>query len=38
MKFLGLDLDNNLIWKTGINEIIPELSRAFYVIICVLSQ
>jgi hypothetical protein len=31
-KFLGLDLDNNIIWKTGINKIIPELSRDFYVI------
>ena len=31
-KFLGLDLDNNMIWKAGINKIIPELSRAFYVI------
>ena len=31
-KLLGLDLDNNMIWKTGINKIIPEHSRAFYVI------
>jgi len=31
-KFLGLDLDNNMIFKTGINKIILELSRAFYVI------
>ena len=31
-KLLGLDLDNNMIWKTGINKIIPEPSRVFYVI------
>ena len=32
MKFLGFDLANNMVWKTGINKIIPELSRALYVI------
>jgi hypothetical protein len=32
MKFLGLDLDNNMIWKTGMNKIITKLSTAFYVI------
>ena len=32
MKFLGLDRDNNMIWKTDINKIITELSRAFYII------
>jgi hypothetical protein len=35
MKFLGFDLDNSMIWKTGRNKIIPKHSRACYVIISV---
>jgi hypothetical protein len=38
MKFLGLDLNNNMIWKTGINKIIPELSIALYVMIYLLLK